>query len=480
MNDGPSGSRAIRERLDHPVIDADGHFIEFGPALASYLADEGVAEIGRLFSEVGCGVGTPGIDAMPADERAAVRAVRAPWWASPAENTLDLATALLPELLYERLDDFGIDFAVLYGSGALLFPHSRDERLRRGACRAINRYMAEQFGPLADRMTPAAVIPLHTPEEGIEALEHAVQELGLKAAMIPSFVERPVPAGERAPYNVWFDTLGLDSAYDYDPFWRRCVELGVSVAAHSASMGIGFRTSPTNFMCNQIGHFAAAGEAMAKSLLFGGVTSRVPGLRIAFLEGGVHWGAALLGDFLSRFGKRNRDAVGAYDPARIDDRLLEQMFERYGERLSRKLGGCSAPVRAQELSPGPFDDFARIDATTPEQAADRFLTHFHFGCEADDPMAATAFDCARTPLGRPLRAMFGSDIGHWDVPDMTGVLEEAFEHVERGWLDQTAFRDFVFGNVARFYTETNPDFFVGTAVEKAVAAEIASDPRPTS
>jgi hypothetical protein len=83
-------------------------------------------------------------------------------------------------------------------------------------------------------------------------------------------------------------------------------------------------------------------------------------------------------------------------------------------------------------------------------------------------MTATAFDRDRIPLGASLSAMFSSDIGHWDVPDMTEVLEEAWENVERGWLDRDQFRDFTFGNVLRFYTDSNPNFFRGTVVEDAV------------
>ena len=48
------------------------------------------------------------------------------------------------------------------------------------------------------------------------------------------------------------------------------------------------------------------------------------------------------------------------------------------------------------------------------------------------------------------------------------MLAEAYENVEKGWLDADQFRDFVFGNVLRFYTDTNPDFFRGTVVEAAV------------
>jgi predicted TIM-barrel fold metal-dependent hydrolase len=465
-----SNAREIRESLGHPVIDADGHFVEYGPALARYLGEEGIGDPTDLFADASCGTGTLGIERLDRSERDRGQAVRGPWWATPAENARDIATALIPDLLYERLDELGFDFAVMYPSAGLVFPHVRDEKSRRGACRALNRYAAEMFAPFADRLTPAAVVPMHTPEEAIEALEYAVGELGLKTALIPSFVERPVPRGG-TPYNVWFDTLGLDSQYDYDPFWRRAVELGVSLASHSATMGIGFRRSPSNYVHNHIGHFAAAGEALAKSLFLGGVTRRVPGLRLALLEGGVHWGVGLLGDLLSHWEKRNIEAVQTYDPRKVDAAEVGRLLEAYGQRLLASQPGAGASVAASAfVQAGPFDDFEPLQASSAEDLCDRFLPNFYFGCEADDPMTATAFDTSRTPHGRPVRAMFSSDIGHWDVPDMAEVLGEAWENVEEGRLDRVAFRDFVFANAARFYTDTNPDFFVGTAVEEAVAA----------
>ena len=39
---------------------------------------------------------------------------------------------------------------------------------------------AEYFAKLSDRLTPAAVIPMHTPEEAIEELEFATKQLGAK------------------------------------------------------------------------------------------------------------------------------------------------------------------------------------------------------------------------------------------------------------------------------------------------------------
>jgi hypothetical protein len=79
-----------------------------------------------------------------------------------------------------------------------------------------------------------------------------------------------------------------------------------------------------------------------------------------------------------------------------------------------------------------------------------------------------AFNTAVNPFGAELKAMMGSDIAHWDVPDVTEVLEEAWEMVEHRWIDEAAFEKFVFVNPARFYTDTNPAFFKGTVVESAV------------
>ena len=96
-------------------------------------------------------------------------------------------------------------------------------KARRAACYAFNVYAAELFAEHAERMTPAAVIPMHTPEEAIEELEH-VHALGLKAVMLGSVIKRPIPALASAAPKLadkfpWLDVLGLDSPHNYDPVW---------------------------------------------------------------------------------------------------------------------------------------------------------------------------------------------------------------------------------------------------------------------
>jgi hypothetical protein len=121
-----------------------------------------------------------------------------------------------------------------------------------------------------------------------------------------------------------------------------------------------------------------------------------------------------------------------------------------------------------------LDDFAAAGVTSADDLRQQFAEHFYFGCEADDPMNATAFNSKANPFGARLRAVFSSDIGHWDVPDMTEVTEEAYELVEDGVITEEDFRDFVFTNPTTLWTGMNPDFFKGTVVENEVAKLLAA------
>ena len=142
-----SKSAAIRARLNHPVIDSDGHQIEYGPRLRDYLkevAGAGVADrLGPAFD--GTIASTRWYRQSP-EQRREFRTKRPPFWGLPTKNTLDLATALFPKLLYERLDEMGLDFCVLYPSLGLVAPHFDDEEMRRATCRALNNYYADIFG----------------------------------------------------------------------------------------------------------------------------------------------------------------------------------------------------------------------------------------------------------------------------------------------------------------------------------------------
>jgi predicted TIM-barrel fold metal-dependent hydrolase len=440
----------IHDALGHPVIDADGHNIEYLPWFRDLLRDEGGARAVDGWDLVEHGA--THMRGLDADTMRMLGAPRMPWWGLPAEQTLDRATAVLPALLHERLDELGIDIAVCYPTYGLIAMGLDDPDVRIAAARAFNRYYAQAYDGYRDRLEPVAIIPTYTPDEAIDALEDAHQ-LGLRAMMCTGLVQRPLP-GDKVPRGArWIDALGLDSAYDYDPLWQRFVDLGVTPTFHSTGMGWGSRTSPNNYVANHLGSFAAAGEALCRSLYLGGVMARFPQLRFAFLEGGVAWAASLCADLVGHFEKRHRDAIHAYDPARVDTDLLASLIEKHGPApMSARLGQLGDALHLlseRDEDRARLDEFATCGAHSPADIRRVFAEQCFFGCEADDPMWALAF--APQYHGTRLRAMFASDLGHWDVPDARDVLPEAWEMVEHELVTPADFRAFTYDNACALW-----------------------------
>src|SRR5438067_6819378 len=333
LPDGPTAARKLRSRLNHPIIDADGHWLEYAPLMREEfrrIGGDAAAEALAIASDR-----IPSSLRMSLAERRRRRVGQEAFWGSPSENVLDRATAMLPRLLYERLDDLGIDFCVVYPTAGLGFHRTQDTRLRRAICRAYNVFAADQCRGLEDRVIPAAIIPMYTPEEAIEELEFAAKQLGYKVMMVGGLMRRKVAAlAEENPDASkvvdWYDVIGIDSDHDYDPVWAKCRELRVAPSFHNGARSILLRNSPSNFCYNHIGHFASAGHAVCKALFFGGVTRRFPDLNFAFLEGGVGWACMLYADLIGHWEKRNRQAIESTNPSKLDVAKLLEYAQKYG------------------------------------------------------------------------------------------------------------------------------------------------------
>ena len=342
------------------------------------------------------------------------------------------------------------------------------------SCRALNQMRAEMIAGFGDRLTAAAVIPMHTPQEAIAELQYAVGELGMKSAMIASFVKRPVPAiarryPEAARYAYTLDVYGIDSDYDYDPFWAKCEELGIAPTFHSLGYTWGSRQSFSNYVYNHVGSFAASAEAICKGLLLGGVSRRFPKLRFGFLEGGVAWAVACYCDLLGHWHKRSGKAMReTLDPSLVDEKLFASLVEQYARP---KTEGALASLQdfPGGLGDMPIDEFEKSGIQSPQDIRDIFVERFYFGCEGDDPLNALAFNARGIPFEARLKPLYGSDIGHWDVTDMSEIVEEAYELVEHGTIGGPELQALLFDNAITFWTANNPDFFKGSSVETAVA-----------
>ena len=466
-----SKSAAVKKRLGHPVIDADAHVLECEWAILDHIRDIGGPEIAKKFEESGRAGRTTKHRSM--------------FWAAPSgKYTIDRATCMMPKLYAERLEDAGIDFAIVYTTYGIGANQIRDAELRQVQARALNTLYAEMFDEVKDRMTPSAVIPTWTPEEAIAELDFAVNELGLKTITLAGEVRDAVPEVAAVDPELGALTQRITSicmeprdGNDYDPFWQRCMDLGVLPAGHAGAQKTQRRQSPNCYSFNRLGTFSVGNEFFARSLFFSGVLKRFPHLNFAFLEGGVAWACQLYNDLMEIYEKRNIDWIYEHqDPAKLDVGLMEEMWDRYGHMdYMTKENWRKCPDLPQSLQEDrPMNDWEASGVTSREDIRDQFVPNFYYGAEADDRMTALAFNKKMNHFGVKLKAIFSSDIGHWDVPDMSGVLHEAWEMVEHETINEDDFREFVFTNTAEMHAQMNPNFYKGTVVEDAVAKHMAT------
>src|SRR5215207_4580832 len=475
----------VRAGLKHAIIDADGHWIEYNPVFAERmrkLAGDKAAD-GFLASQRRI----PDALNLSIAERKQRGIAMEGYWSRQSTNTRDRATAMMPRMLYDRLDELGIDLGVIYPTAGLGIPRIADDETRRAVIRGFNIVTAEYFAKLSDRLTPAAVIPMWTPEEAIGELEFCTKQLGTKVGMFGGGFARRIPVGKDLDptlgrFAVTYENLGIDSPYDYDAVWQKCRELGIAPTFHAGGRGFGLRNSPSNFTYNHIGHFAAAGHSIAKGMFLGGVTRRFPDLNFAFLEGGVGWGCQLFADLIEHWERRGAKGIAYMDPRKLDRALLKSLVDKYGyDDMAAELDKRDGwPSREEDEPTGgmtELDDYAACGITQKQDWIDLFVTPYFFGCEADDKMNAVAFSNFN-PFGAKIQAIYSSDIGHFDVPDMNQVLPEAWELVEDGLITTDDFRDFTFTNAVKLWGTGNPRFFEGTSVAKDAAEVLKSTQRP--
>lgn len=476
----------IHDGLRHPVIDGDGHWMEPIPIFLEYLREVGGAKAVDSIRKLWRGRDV-WYRATP-QERQHNRIRRAIWWGITTD-TYDKATALLPKLLNERLPELGIDFALMYPTFGLSVNGMSETDLLLPSARAYNMMTADMFAPYAERFAPVAIIPSQTPQQALEELEFAVVQRGYRAIMLRGNQERAIPSAAEGidPKKAsWYiDTIALDSPYDYEPVWKRCAELGVAITQHSGSGRWMDRASVNNFVFNHVGHFAESNHAFARAVFLGGLAHRYPKLNFGFMEGGISWACQMCLDMIEHWEKRRRE--GLQYPNNTSVAEMHQYIEKYGDkRLKDNAGAIMGSLDVfrpecslEELSRPEFvtDDFAATGVTSKDDIRKVFNQSFFFGCEADDRATMWAFD---KRMGVRLRPVFSSDFTHFDVPSFAEVIPEAYELVEKGFINDQDFKEFTFTNAAALHTRNNPNFFKGTVVEKAVATELGLQAAPVA
>jgi predicted TIM-barrel fold metal-dependent hydrolase len=220
------------------------------------------------------------------------------------------------------LAEVGIESTVLYPTDALGYGRMVDLDWSVAVCRAYNEWLSETYVRRDARFHGMALVPLQEPAEAVKELRRAVTELSLSGAFLPSN-GLPLPLGAK-PY--W-------------PLYAEAERLGCALAVHGGNhSGFGMDYFNVYAPVHSLGHPFGQLVSFA-SIVFNGVFDKYPGVRIAFLEGGIAW--LLLA--LERF-DRSYETHIPYDPRKELIRLRQgQSVEDYIKehiRAGRIFVGC--------------------------------------------------------------------------------------------------------------------------------------------
>ena len=96
----------MRQKVGHPIVDGDGHVVETPMVLLDYVKQIAGANVAARYEKMG-----------PWFRKRQFKEI---FWGMPAgPNSIDRATAMLPRLYAERLEEAGIDFGIVYSTAIL-------------------------------------------------------------------------------------------------------------------------------------------------------------------------------------------------------------------------------------------------------------------------------------------------------------------------------------------------------------------------
>jgi predicted TIM-barrel fold metal-dependent hydrolase len=172
------------------------------------------------------------------------------------------------------MDQEGIDVQVLFPTGLLNHGSTREPELATALAHAYNDWLHEFCQADPRRFKGVALLALQDIPQAIREMTRAVTDLGMVAAMIPTYVYPGKDLGSR----------------ELDDLYAEAQRLGIPIAVHrvSGSGSVGFERF-TNFTAlHALVPMFELATAVA-NMVVGGVFERFPTLKVAYLEAGVRW-----------------------------------------------------------------------------------------------------------------------------------------------------------------------------------------------
>jgi len=284
------------------IIDADGHILEPRSVWEEYTEPAYRDRVIQIVRD------TDGIDKMKingeirGDRNMAIAAACTPGGLSDPHKARTMSWDEItpggydPHVRVKDMDLEGIEVAFFYPSLWLIYGDLDDPKLAAAACRAYNNWVADFCKPYPHRFFGVAPLPLQDVGEAVTEMRRVVKELGMRAVFV-----RPNP----------FNGRRLNDPA-YDAFWREAQDLNIPVAIHG-SFGtkmptLGQERYKDPFFFHMVCHpWEMQGACL--DIVCGGVLSKFPRLKVAFLESGIGW----IGHWLDRM-DGHFEKMGHYTP----------------------------------------------------------------------------------------------------------------------------------------------------------------------
>ncbi len=172
-----------------------------------------------------------------------------------------------------KMDEAGMDIAVLYPTLGLFAGFIRDPDYKVAFCRAWNSWVVDTMcRPAEERLKAVALLPPQDTEEAAKELRRA-KGLGLVGCMLPA------------------DGGHLLGHRQFHPVYQAASEEGLPLAVHASGSHLhatGLEDFPKFIQTHTLSHPSGIMRQFT-SLMFDGAFDLFPSVRFAFLEAGVSW-----------------------------------------------------------------------------------------------------------------------------------------------------------------------------------------------
>lgn len=173
-----------------------------------------------------------------------------------------------PEAKLKHMDQLGIDISVLSIAPTMLF-YWLEASAAQEFCRQTNEALAEISKQSGGRLYGLAAVPLQDPQAAVVELRRAVEELGLRGALIGTTVEK----------------IPLDDPR-FETFMATAAELEVPLLLHPYDKLVRMRQELTDFYMSNLIGIPLATTLAASRLILSGCLERHPNLTIVLMHAG--------------------------------------------------------------------------------------------------------------------------------------------------------------------------------------------------